>query len=97
MSLDIDAALAVKAASETFGIPEADILGRRRFQAVADARQAAVAITREVSGLSTNKLGRTFGIDHSTVIWATNAVISKCETEPAFRAKVEKIRKAMGK
>lgn len=51
-------------------IKAADILGKRRFRAIAYARMEAIARIRNEVGLSYPRIGRIFGVDHSSALEA---------------------------
>ena len=58
-----------------YGISQADLSGSSRIQAIAQARQIAMYICREQTGLSLPKIGQLFGgRDHSTVLYACNKI-----------------------
>lgn len=56
-------------AKET-GISVADILGPRKLAPIAAARRIAMQRIRNELGYSYPQIGRMFGRDHSTAIWA---------------------------
>jgi len=61
--------------SSFYGISQDDLSGTSRTQAIAQARQIAMYICREQTGLSLPKIGQLFGgRDHSTVLYACNKI-----------------------
>jgi hypothetical protein len=63
-------------AKET-GVSVADILGPRRLAPIAAARRIAMQRIRNELGYSYPQIGRMFGRDHSTAIWACRGGRSK--------------------
>ena len=53
--------------SQTFGIPQGEIKGRKRTKEVALARGVAIYIIRSITDLSLPAIGKIFGRDHSTI------------------------------
>jgi len=58
----------IKATSEVTGVPVADLLSKRRFNA--DERHIAMYLSVRLLGCSYPEVGRAFGRDHSTVMYA---------------------------
>lgn len=65
----------------------AAIKGRSKFQPLATTRQMAMALTRELTSLSTPEIGKIFERDHGTIIHATKAVKDGCETDKEYLAR----------
>ena len=87
--------LIIMVTSEQFGVTPVELMGRRRPQEVADARQTAMAQTRKRIRMSTPRIGQMFDRDHGTILHAIAAVQSKRETDPRFRAKVEAVEREL--
>lgn len=65
----IDAIIA--ACARRHRVSVADILGPRRFKHIVAARWEAIrAVAAEFPEFSTPRLGRIFGRDHTTILWA---------------------------
>jgi chromosomal replication initiator protein len=65
----------VTLAAATYGFSEADLLGPSRKQPLAQKRQIAMYLCRELTDLSLPKIGRAFGgRDHTTVIHAVERI-----------------------
>lgn len=65
----------IHATAKYFQISPEDIVGSGRQQAIADARQIAMHICRELTDLSLPKIGQVFGgRDHTTVMYATKKI-----------------------
>ena len=64
----------LQAVCQRFGISIQDILGKQRSREVLMARQIAMYLLREKTGLSLQQIGQMFGKNHSTVLHAYNRV-----------------------
>jgi chromosomal replication initiator protein len=49
----------------------------------------------ELTHLSSKEIGRTFERDHTTVLHAQRSIHNRIDTDPAFAARVAKIRAAL--
>lgn len=58
----------IKTTSEVTGVPVADLLSKRRLNA--DERHVAMYLSVRLLGCSYPEVGRAFGRDHSTVMYA---------------------------
>ena len=73
--LSITALDIINATAKYFQITAEEIVGSGRQQAIADARQIAMHICRELTDLSLPKIGHVFGgRDHTTVMYATKKI-----------------------
>ena len=73
--LSITALDIIHATAKYFQITPEEIIGSGRQQAIADARQIAMHICRELTDLSLPKIGQVFGgRDHTTVMYATKKI-----------------------
>ncbi len=77
--------------SRTYGVLPADIRGKKRNANVSAARQMAMYIIREVTGMSMEKIGAEFGRDHSTVVYSLSAMEKSIEKDRHLRETVEDI------
>ena len=76
----------IQQVADHYGITVADILSARRNREVARPRQVAMYLVRELTKLSTTRIGEVFGgRDHSTVMYA-------CEKVAELVAKDDKLR-----
>lgn len=66
-----------------WGVDEADMMSRRKFNRLAEARHAAWAIGIKL-GFKPIDLGRAFGRDHSTVAHGLKMAEQKIATRPHF-------------
>ena len=66
--------------SQTFGIPQPELKGRKRTKEIALARNAAIYIIRSITDLSLPAIGKIFGRDHSTVYSAIGVIENEIKT-----------------
>lgn len=78
----------VEASAAMFGTTAEEVIGRRRREHEVNARHVAIAVVRQLSCATTIEIGKFFGgRDHGSVIWASNSVKDKLETDEEFRFK----------
>ncbi len=78
--------------AEAFNVSLSDILGKRRTQNVALARQVAMLLVRRLTGYSYPEIGAFFGgRDHSTVIHANKIIQERCLSESDLAATIKQI------
>ncbi|MBO4548169.1 MAG: chromosomal replication initiator protein DnaA [Abditibacteriota bacterium] len=80
----------IKLAAEEFGVSEEDITGTSKVKEITQARQTAMYLTREITGMSFPQIGRAFGKDHSTVMHNFNKIEKQLEDKD-FRRRVDKM------
>lgn len=82
----------IREVARTYGVSDTDIRSTKRDAPVKNARQAAMYIVREVTGLSTKAIGQEFsGRDHSTVIYTLNKVESDMAKNPTLKSTISDI------
>jgi chromosomal replication initiator protein len=82
------------AVAHHFGMPAAELRGRSRRQAVAQARAAAMYLGRELTALSTTAIGRFFGgRHHSSVVHACRATQERLEADAVLQEAIRKIKR----
>ncbi len=82
----------IKIVSEQMQVKPNDIMGDRRQQGIARARQVAMYLTRKITGLSYPAIGEKFGgKDHSTVINAEQRIETLMVEDHALRQTVESL------
>ena len=87
-----DVATIIKVVADVMQVKPADILGDRRQQNVARARQVAMYLTRKITALSYPVIGEKFGgKDHSTVINAEQRIEQLMGEEPNLAKTVESL------
>ena len=79
------------AVSQSFGIPTAELKGRKRTKEVSLARNTAIYIIRSMTDLSLPAIGRIFGRNHSTVFSAIGAIESEIADDPVLYGKINDI------
>ena len=78
---------------EYMGVSREDLLGKKRNREIALARQYAIYICREMTNLSTTRIGAEFGgRDHSTVMHACDKVGELMENDADTRRTITAIR-----
>ncbi|MBP1161434.1 chromosomal replication initiator protein [Rhodococcus sp. PvR044] len=73
-SLEINAATIMAVTAEYFTISIEDLCGPGKARPLAQARQIAMYLCRELTDLSLPKIGQTFGRDHTTVMYADKKI-----------------------
>lgn len=85
-----------QATAEAFGVTAADIKGPRRPERFVIPRQAAMALSREITGLAYAAIGEAFGgRDHGTVLFAIKANQDRMETNELIRITYENLRESL--
>ena len=64
----------VAAVSRKYGVSADDIRSKKKTDNIAGARHIAIYLTRELTDLSLEEIGKTFGRDHATVMYSINKV-----------------------
>ena len=76
----------------TFSVTSDEIRSGKRSQNISSARQAAMYIVREITGLSTAAIGQEFGgRDHSTVVYAIKQIEREMKNDGGLRETIEDI------
>lgn len=80
--VDIIPALIIEVVSDYFSISPDEITGKTRARQIANARQIAMYLCRELTDLSLPKLGAAFGgRDHTTVMYAERRIHEKIQED----------------
>ena len=77
--------------ARTYNVSEDDILSLRRTQSLALARQVAMYIARETTGLSYKQIGDAFGRDHTTVLYNVRQIENFLTDKPYEKEMVDDI------
>jgi chromosomal replication initiator protein len=86
------------AVSAYFQVRPAQLAGKGREQRVAHARQVAMYLLREDSGLALVEIGRILGKrDHTTIIYGCKKVEQARLLEPELRSQLAEVRAALGR
>ena len=76
----------------TMGVSVNNITSDKRDKNIKDARQIAMYIIREMTGMSLEEIGKVFnGKTHSTVKHSIDSVADKMDKDKEFKALVENI------
>ncbi len=86
-----------KIVAKYFDVTVESLRGKRRTSQVALARQVAMYIAKQRTGLTLVEIGRRFGNrDHSTVIYALNRVGEEMKRSESLRQALKRIESEMG-
>lgn len=78
--------------ARTYGVTPEEIRGQRRSSQVSVARQTAMYVVREITGMSQSEIGLEFGgRDHSTVVYALQQTNKALLSDPRKKEMVEDI------
>jgi len=77
--------------ARTYNVSENDILSNRKTAHLVLARQVAMYIARETTGLSYKAIGESFGKDHSTVLYNVSRIEKFLNERPYEKSLVEDI------
>lgn len=76
----------------TYNVSPAEIRGMRRTANISSARQAAIYVVREITGMSMEDIGKEFGgRDHSTIVYSIKAMENNLENDRHLKETVEDI------
>lgn len=78
--------------AESFGVTTDDLLGRRRFRAVAEARMACETLVRAHSGMSVLWIAGLLGVDHAAILHAQRRVRELAQVDARFARKYDAAR-----
>ena len=77
--------------SRTYTISESDIVSKKKNAPIVAARQAAIYITRQILGMTYQKIGEAFGIDHSTVVHSLKKIEILMSNNPREKEIIEDV------
>ncbi len=77
--------------ARTYNVSEDDILSLKRTQSLALARQVAMYIARQTTGLSFKQIGEAFGRDHTTVLYNVHQIEKFLADKPYEKEMVDDI------
>lgn len=84
--------------SQEFGLKLQDIKAKKRSRDIAYPRQIAMYLSRALTNMSLNEIGKAFGgKDHSTVIHATKLIEEKMKREGEVEEKIKSLIKTLKK
>lgn len=84
----------VERVAAAFGVSPAELMSASRLKGVRRARQAAMFVARELTGLSYPRLAAAFDRDHTTVMHACRRVEAEMATDDALAGRVQEVRGA---
>ena len=88
----IDPPMILRATAEAYGLSVAELVGPSRKQPLAQCRQVAMYLCRELTSLSLPRIGEVFGgRDHTTVMYAIDRVKKIMETEREVYDRVQEL------
>jgi chromosomal replication initiator protein len=76
-TMQISAATIMAATAEYFNITIEELRGPGKTRALAQSRQIAMYLCRELTDLSLPKIGQAFGRDHTTVMYAQKKILNE--------------------
>ena len=83
----------IKTVTEYYKVTEADIISQKRNREVARARQVAMYLIRELTQMSTTRIGDMFGgRDHSTVMYACEKIQEMEQKDAALKRELDYLR-----
>ncbi len=78
--------------ARTFNVSPKDLVSKTRTAPISRARQVAFYVTRSITGLKQEEIGREFGgFDHSTVLYALRKVDEMMQRDSGFKNTVNDI------
>ncbi len=85
-----------KVIGDHYGIKPDELKAKLRTRPVAFARQVAMYLAREMTGLSLPKIGEAFGgRDHTTVMHACEKIATEMEKDSTLRTTIERLSEAI--
>ena len=81
-----------RAVCQRFSLTAERLRGRERCRKVARPRQMAMFLARELTGASLPMIGRHFGRDHTTVLWAIRKIEAMQASHPRIVTYLAEIR-----
>jgi chromosomal replication initiator protein len=81
----------IKSCAEYYNVKPEDLLGERRDLEIKQARNVAMYIIRNITNLSTVKIGDIFKRKYTTVLSNCKTVSAQIEEKPSFQAEIEQM------
>ncbi len=85
-----------RAVARQFGVTLAALRSPVRSQQVMLPRQAAMLLSRELTGAGLEKIGKFYNRNHSTVVHACDRCRERMEADPELRIHLAQVRKLLG-
>lgn len=90
--MEINAVTIINKVSDTFEVSPKDIISENKDDNVVKARKIAIYITRQLSGLSIDHIGKIFGKrDHCTILYNITQVEKEMKNDIGFNEIIEKL------
>ena len=78
--------------SRTFGVPQSDIISKKKDAKTARARQVAIYIVREITDLTQKEISEFFGgRDRTTILYSVDTVAKDAANDSSLKKTIEKI------
>ena len=84
-----------RAVAEHYDLDVPVLAGKKRTARVAEARQVAMFLVRNLTDLSLVEIAAGFAKDHGTVIYAVKRVKKRCDDSSSFKSTVELIKRRL--
>lgn len=81
------------AMTDRYGISRADMVGKKREKAIAEARHISVYLIREITEMSFPNIGKLYDRDHTTILSSYQKISRRVATDPAFALELGELRK----
>ncbi|MBO4343741.1 MAG: chromosomal replication initiator protein DnaA [Clostridia bacterium] len=81
--------------SQKTGIAPEEIVGKRKTNEIAMARQVSIYLLRELTEMSYENVGKVFNRDHSTVVSAVKKIKEMMDKDSSFEAQIDDMVKDM--
>jgi chromosomal replication initiator protein len=91
-----DVSVIIEKTAVAFAIGTKELLGPSRLRGVLRARQVAMFLARERTGLSLPRLGAAFGRDHTTVLHACRKIEAEMTEDVGLAKRVSDLRAVLG-
>lgn len=79
------------AVSRKYGVTQDDIKSKKKTDSISTARHVAIYLTRELTDLSLEEIGKFFGRDHSTVMYSINKINLNLRTIKNYDSEIKSI------
>ena len=80
--------------ARTFGVPQNDIISKKKDAKTARARQIAIYVVREMTDLTQKEISEYFGgRDRTTILYSVETVAKDCEKDSMLKRTIDIIMK----
>lgn len=95
--LNIEPSIVISTVSDYLGISTGEIFSPRRFRYSVKAKHIAMSLIKKYSNRSLAEIGKIFGRDHATVIYATHSVEDQARFYVDYRFDLGEIERLLHK